>query len=97
MIAWTWKTTGRNITRRETAAPQASTDFAGYVRGLKMSCVFEKPERFPGSTHWAVTPSGEVLYYSVSDEVMLWHPFSGFWDKPGLVPYTLYSFDEVRT
>jgi len=47
-----------------------------------------------GATHWALLPDKTILYYKVGNSVLLWFPISKRWDKPGLVPYTLFSFGE---
>lgn len=49
-----------------------------------------------GATHWAETPDGEVLYYKITGSVLFWLPLSEAWITPGLVPYTLNSFDDER-
>ncbi|MBM96000.1 MAG: hypothetical protein CMI09_09175 [Oceanospirillaceae bacterium] len=46
------------------------------------------------ATHWAVLPDDSIVFYRVTDEVLIWLPYSGVWDNPGLVPYTLYSYDK---
>lgn len=54
------------------------------------------PENKLNATHWAELPDGSILFYRVTDDVLLWFPKWQGWDKPGLVPYTLYSFDDYE-
>ena len=51
------------------------------------------PENEVGATHWAVLPDESILFYRVDSTILLWRPFSKVWDTPGIVPYTLHSFD----
>jgi len=52
-----------------------------------------KPENTIGATHWAVLPDGHVIYYKISDKVLLWRPYAEVWDIVfGVVPYTLHSY-----
>ena len=53
--------------------------------------------RPPGSmvdaTHWAKTPSGEILHYRIeSGNIILWRPYSKVWDITEDAPYDLYLY-----
>lgn len=56
----------------------------------------EAPTNDLNATHWVVLPDGQIIYYKIDDRVLLWHPHSKRWDNPGLVPYTLYCFDDFK-
>ena len=51
------------------------------------------PENNVGATHWAETPSGDILFYKLNVETLLLLPYSGIWIPAGCAPYTLHCFD----
>lgn len=61
---------------------------------IKKPAVQSTPEKIDGATHFAILPDDSIVYYQVADSVRIWLPNSKFWDLPGLVPYTLISFDD---
>lgn len=51
------------------------------------------PQSMVDATHWAETPSGEILYYRIErGRVILWRPYSRAWDLTEDAPYTLHCF-----
>lgn len=52
------------------------------------------PENPLNATHWAKLPDNSILYYQVTNNILLWAPASRIWIKPEIVPYTLISFDD---
>jgi len=53
-----------------------------------------KPENKMNATHWAVTPENGILFYRIDSNVSIFLPFSKVWGLAGIVPYTLYCFDD---
>lgn len=49
-----------------------------------------------GATHWAVLPDNTILLYKVGHHTKLWLDHSEVWTDVHMIPYTLYSFDDVQ-
>ena len=49
-----------------------------------------------GATHWAVCPDGDIIFYKITNTILLYGQISRMWLTPTYeaIPYTLYCFDD---
>lgn len=66
------------------------------MRRLHASNHPKVPPNDIGATHWAIDPSGGIIYYKISAIIRVWLPLSEIWSASKDAPYTLYCFDDYQ-
>ena len=66
------------------------------VEYIKKPAPIKPPTNNIGATHWAVCPDGDIIFYKITNTILLYGQISRMWLTPTYeaIPYTLYCFDD---